>query len=101
MAKVTEGSPYYYAPTPANEPDTWLVFKRLEHPHSQMLCSTTSQDNASLIVDALNHYHAITTWKDRPRPTIEELEKILQDKGHHNVDILPDGSIRVHERGTT
>lgn len=56
MAKVTEGNPYYYAPFVANS-NILYVYKRGEHPHKEVVCKPTTQEHASLIVDALNFWH--------------------------------------------
>jgi hypothetical protein len=59
MAKMSEGSPYYY--TPESDEDNWgtytqyNVYSNKKHPNQELLCTTQSQENASLIVDALNH----------------------------------------------
>lgn len=55
MAKVTEGYPYYYAPL-SETSTVFVVHKNREHPRRESLCSTYSQEHASLIVDALNYY---------------------------------------------
>lgn len=56
MAKVTEGDPYYYAPSTSGEIN-YCIFKRSTHPNQECLAVDVSQDSASLIVDALNFHH--------------------------------------------
>lgn len=59
MAKVTEGNPYYYAPGSSNNyalPDLYYIFKRGDGAE-KCLALDVSQDNASLIVDALNDHY--------------------------------------------
>ena len=55
MAKVTEGDPYYYAPHRFNE-NGYCIYKRDDHKRMEPLCEQVNQSDASLIVDALNHY---------------------------------------------
>ena len=59
MAKVTEGDPYYYAPCGYYKNNLYGVYKRREHPNLQCIALDVSQDNASLIVDALNLKHLV------------------------------------------
>lgn len=59
MAKVMEGEHYYYAPVPADAnplfyaPNTFEVWKRGDF---TPIAANLKQDNASLIVNALNEY---------------------------------------------
>ena len=61
MAKISEGEHYYYAPVPADanplfySPDTFEVWKRGDF---TPMAANLKQDNASLIVDALNEYES-------------------------------------------
>lgn len=56
MAKVTEGNPYYYTPY-TNSPNSYSIRCRDRHPND-VVVEQVDQDNASLIVDALNHFYA-------------------------------------------
>lgn len=59
MAKMGEGEYYYYLPLRHSE---WFHICRRDapHPNFTVIVEQVSQDNASLIVDALNMHHKIT-----------------------------------------
>jgi hypothetical protein len=46
-----------------------------------------------IIVDAILHTLRNPPHKSMPRPTLEELEKMLNEEEPPKVDILPDGSL--------
>lgn len=66
MAKVTEGKHYYYAPVPADAnplfyiPNTFEIWKVGDF---SPMAANLKQDDASLIVDALNEYQDMRTEK--------------------------------------
>jgi hypothetical protein len=58
MAKMGEGEYYYYLPITSR--DSYYIARRdAPHPNFTVIASGVSQDNASLIVDALNHWHTV------------------------------------------
>lgn len=55
MAKMSEGEHYYYLPNPHTKMDMCHIVRRdAPHPNFTVIVEQVSQDNASLIVDALN-----------------------------------------------
>lgn len=74
MAKMGEGEYYYYAPVPADanplfySPDTFEVWKRGDF---SPMAANLKQDNASLIVDALNFYNK---YKHREADIISNMQ---------------------------
>lgn len=55
MAKMGEGEYYYYLPAMFDE-DFYVAQRDSPHPNYTVIAARVSQDNASLIVDALNFY---------------------------------------------
>lgn len=41
------------------------------------------------------------SYEIRPKPTIEELERILNAGGDHDIEILPNGEVRSFKKGET
>lgn len=70
MAKVTEGDPYYYAPF-RHSGEYYAVYKKGAG-RLDTIVEQATQDNASLIVDALNVCH-IT------EPVYQTVDRILDD----------------------
>lgn len=54
MAKMGEGEYYYYLPHRSNESGFFICKRDAPHPNYTVIVEYASQDNASLIVDALN-----------------------------------------------
>jgi len=54
MAKMGEGEYYYYLPHRSNKSGFFICKRDAPHPNYTVIVEYASQENASLIVDALN-----------------------------------------------